>query len=121
MFDNLKNLAGALGQAKQLREKYQQLLEELERRTVEGEAGAGAVRVVVNGKFEVLRVHLDRPLLRSLTGAGDDADDELIEDLIAASVNAALAKARELVQQQMSQLTGGLNIPGMESLLGPGD
>jgi len=118
MFDNLKGMASVLGQAKELKEKMEQLQAELGRRTVEADAGAGAVRVVANGKLEIVSVRLDTPMLASLVGQGDEADQEMIEELLAAATNAALDKARELIQQEMSRLTGGLNIPGLGGLAG---
>lgn len=133
MFDNLKNLGSLMAQAGQLREKFEQLQNELANKTVEGDAGAGAVRVVMNGKFEVLSVRLDRPLLAVLTGAvgaggesGTTASDgsgsaagdtQMIEELIAAAFNAAALKAQQLVKQEMAGLTGGMNLPGLSQLL----
>ena len=123
MFDNIKNMMSMMGQAKQMREKFAQLQEELGRKTVEGEAGAGAVRVKVNGRFEVIDMHLDRAMLLTLAspvdGSGPSDDDlKMIEDLIAAATNVALAKARDLVQQEFANATGGLNIPGLDKLMG---
>jgi nucleoid-associated protein EbfC len=91
---------------------------ELARKTVEADSGAGAVRVVMNGRLEVVSVKLDRPLLAVLAGEGQDADQQMIEDLIAAAVNAALQKAQLLVREEMGRLTGDLNLPGMDKLLG---
>ncbi len=126
MLDNLKNLWSMMGQAKQMKEKFTQMQEELGRKVVDGEAGAGAVRVRVNGRLEVISVTLDRPMLLALTAPEDEAsrgpsesDLKLVEDLIAAAVNAAMSKAREMIQQEMQQLTGGLNIPGLDKLMGP--
>ncbi len=123
MFDNIKNMMSMMGQAKQMRERFAQLQEELGRKTVEGEAGAGAVRVKINGRFEVIDLHLDRAMLLTLALPGDGAgpgDDDLqmIQDLIASAMNAALAKARDLVQQEFAAATGGLNIPGLDKLMG---
>jgi|GEM_PF-41403 len=127
MFDNIKNMMSMMGQAKEMREKFAKLQEELGRKVVEGEAGAGAVRVKVNGRFEVVEMHLDRAMLLTLAmpgdgdggGAGPSDDDLLmIEDLIAAATNAALAKARDLVQQEFTSATGGMNIPGLDKLMG---
>jgi DNA-binding YbaB/EbfC family protein len=117
MFDNLKNLAGIVGQARQMREKLEELQAELARKTVEADSGAGAVRVVMNGRFEVLSVKLDRPLLAVLAGAGPEADQQMIEELIAAAVNAAMAKAQDLARQEMAQMTG-LDLPGLGVLPG---
>jgi len=56
--------------------------------------------------------------LASLAGQGSDADAQMVEDLIAAAINAALQKAQEMTKQEMAKLTGGINIPGLEGLLG---
>ena len=116
-FKNLKGLAGLMGNTKELREKFEQLQAELARKTVEADAGAGAVRVVVNGKLEILRVHLDRPLLAALVGEGENADAQMIEDLIAAAINAGMKKAQELAREEVAKITGGLNIPGLSGML----
>jgi len=130
MFDNIKNLAGLMGQMGEMRARAEKMQEELGRRTVEGDAGAGAVRVVMNGRMEVLSVRLDRPMLASLAADGDnsggnsggnfggEADQRVIEDLIAAAFNDASMKARDLMQEEMSKATGGLNIPGLDKMLG---
>jgi len=107
-----------LGQAKQMKQAFEQLQSQLAHKTVQADAGAGAVRVVANGQLEIVSIHLDRPLLAALVGQGPDTDQQMVEDLIAAAVNAALAKARTLVQQEMSRLTGPINIPGIEKMLG---
>lgn len=124
MFDNLKNMASMLGQAKDLKKKLEAIQEELGRKRVEGEAGAGAVRVVVNGRFEVLGVHLDKAMLQTFItpseGEASDEDLSMIEDLIAAAMNQAMAKARNLVQSAFSDMTGGMNLPGMDKLMGGG-
>ncbi len=118
MFDNFKNLASLMSQAGQLKEKLADVQEQLALKTVEADAGAGAVRVVMNGKFEVQRVELDRSMLRTLAGEGEAADQQMIEELIAAAVNAAGARVREMIQQEFAGLTGGLNLPGLDGLLG---
>ena len=118
MWDNLKNLPDLMGQAKELKGRMEQLQDDLTRQTVEADAGAGAVRVTVNGKLEVSSVRFDQLLLISLAGEGSDMDQQMVEDLTAAAINAALHKARELAQQEMGKLTGGLNIPGLEKLIG---
>ena len=82
------------------------------------EQPGNAVRVVANGKFEIVSVRLDRPLLGSLVGNATDLDQQVIEDLIASAVNAALAKAKEMVREEATRLTGGINIPGLDKLIG---
>jgi len=123
MFEGIKNIMAMAGQAKQLREKIAQLQDDLGRKIVEGESGAGAVRVTINGKFEVVALHLDRAMLLTLAMPGDgagptDSDLKMIEDLIAAAINAALAKAREMVRQEFASAAGGLNIPGLDKMMG---
>ena len=118
MFENFKNMASMLGQAKQVQEKFEAMQQELATKTVEADAGAGAVRVVANGKLEIQRIHLDRAMLQTLAADGDDLDQRMIEDLIAAATNAALSKARDLIQQECSRMAGGLNLPAMADILG---
>lgn len=118
MFENLKDFAGMMGQAKQLQEKAEQLKDELANRTVEADAGAGAVRVVMNGRFELVRVRFDRAMLTTLMGEGDAADHAMVEELTASAVNAAVAKAQGVIRDELAKLTGGMKIPGLEKMLG---
>ena len=118
MFDNIKNMASLLGQAKQFQENLESVQKELARKTVEADAGAGAVRVVVNGGLEIVSVHLDRPMLATLAGSGPDTDQRMVEDLIAAATNAALTKAREMIQQEVSRSAGGMDMSGLGQMLG---
>lgn len=118
MFGNLKQFASMMGNAKEMQEKAEQIQAELARRTVEGDAGAGAVRVTVNGKMEVKRVEFDRPLLLALTATDEGADQAMVEELIAAATNDALAKARQLMEEEMAKLTGGMDIEAIQKMLG---
>jgi len=124
IFEALKNVAklkDVLRDAEGMREQVEKMNEELTARTVEGDAGAGAVRVVMNGKMDVLRVRLDRPLLAALTSAGDETDQAMIEELLAAAFNAASSKVRQAVGEEMQRMTGGLNLPpGVGQLFGAG-
>lgn len=121
MFDqmkNLKQLAGLLGNAGEMREKMQQMQEELGKMTAEADAGAGAVRVVVNGKMQVLKVELDRAMITALAGEGSDADKQMIEELIVSATNEAFSRVQELARQEMAKLTGGMDLPGLEGMMG---
>ncbi|MEM9883957.1 MAG: YbaB/EbfC family nucleoid-associated protein [Planctomycetota bacterium] len=124
MFDQmkaLKQIAGLMGNAGELKQKFEAMQAELARKTVEADAGAGAVRVTVNGQFRVVSVKLDPTLVVALVGGGggaQDADREMVEELITSATNAALASAQEMVKDQMATLTGGLNLPGMDQLMG---
>ena len=117
MFGNMKNLGSLMAQAGQFREKAEEMKRELEHKTVEGEAGGGAVRVVMNGRAQVRRVEMDRNLILGL--AGESAEDkEIVEELTAAAFNDGLNKVQELVSEEMQKLTGGLDIPGLSGMLG---
>lgn len=121
MFDQLKNiksLTGLMGNAGELREKMEKLQADLARLTAEAEAGAGAVRVVVNGKLQVLSVSLDPVMTTALAGEGPDTDRAMIEELIVSATNEALKRAQDLVRQEMTKLTGGMDLPGLDGLLG---
>lgn len=122
MFDQLKNLkalSGLMGNMPEIKRRMEEMQAELARRTVEGEAGAGAVRVTVNGKLEVLNVQLDPAMIATLAGEGSDADRGMIEELIVSAANDAMRRAQELVKEEMSKAAGGLNLPGMDGLLPP--
>jgi DNA-binding YbaB/EbfC family protein len=87
-------------QAQRLQGEVQRKQAELANREVEGEAGAGLCKAVANGRGEILRVKLDPKI--------DLGDRALLEDLVTAAVNAALTKSRELQQQELAGLAGGL-------------
>jgi nucleoid-associated protein EbfC len=116
MFDQLKTLTSLMKNASALRERAEQFKAELERKWVEGESGGGAVRVTLNGKGRTLRVEIDQPLMTGL--AGDDKT--MVEELIAAAFNNAHDKLQELVAEELRKASGGLNLPGIEGLLGQG-
>ncbi len=91
-------------QARQLQEKLAKAQEELAHSTVEASSGGGAVTVVVNGQQQVQSVKI----------APEAAEDiEMLEDLVLTAVNEALRKSQELAASRLSQITGGLNIPGL--------
>lgn len=91
-------------QAQRQMAQLQKIQEELESATVTGTAGGGAVSVVMTGK----------QMVESVTIEPEAAEDvELLQDLIAAAVNDAVAKAQELAAAKMGAITGGMNIPGL--------
>ncbi len=95
-----------LKQAQQLQRRMMELQEELESATVEATAGGGVVRVVVTGKMQLASIAIDPEVV--------SADDvEMLQDLVLAAVNEGLDKAQNMASSKMSQLTGGLNIPGL--------
>jgi DNA-binding YbaB/EbfC family protein len=93
-----------LAQARQMQERMQTLQRELAARRVEGSAGGGMVVAVATGDLRILEIRIEP----SLVQGGDHA---MLQDLCAAAVNAALASAQRLVQEEMGRLSGGLGIP----------
>lgn len=120
MFDKFKNLASMMGQAGELRQRMEQMQAELAAKTVEADAGAGAVRVVMNGKFEVMAVRMDPIMIATLSAGDAEADRQMVEELVAAAFNAALARAQDMIKSEMSQLTGGMDLSGLDEMLGGG-
>ncbi|MEM6504187.1 MAG: YbaB/EbfC family nucleoid-associated protein, partial [Planctomycetota bacterium] len=86
---------------------------DLAAKTVQAESGAGAVRVTMNGKFEVVQVEVDPAMITTLAGAGTDADRQMVEELIASAMNAAVSKVQDLLKDTIGEATGGLNLPGL--------
>ena len=113
MFNNLGNLADLMRNAGKIRESVEKATEALGQLEVEGTAGGGVVSAKVNGKMELLSVRIEPKLLT-------DGDTELLEDLVTAAVNQALTKAREAAAQSISSIAGGLPIPGLSGMFGPG-
>jgi nucleoid-associated protein EbfC len=114
MFEQMKNLASIMKNAGAIRERVEKFKAEMERLTVEGESGGGAVRVMLNGKSRCLRVDIDQPLMAGL--AGDDKT--MVEELISAAFNDAHDKLQRLVQEEIRKAAGGLDLPGLEGMLG---
>lgn len=99
----MTDIAGLMQQAKKMQEQMQKAQEELANLECTGEAGAGLVKVTINGKHEVKNVDIDQSLL--------EEDKGIVEDLIAAAMNAAVRKVAENNQNQLSGMTAGLNLP----------
>ena len=93
-------------QAQQLQKKMEELQKEVEDSTVVATAGGGVVSVVANGKMLVESISIDPEVV-----SPDDV--EMLEDLVTAAVNEALAKAQDMANAKMSELTGGLNVTGL--------
>jgi DNA-binding YbaB/EbfC family protein len=101
-------MKGAMGnlmkQAQKMQEDMQKAQEEVANMEVEGQAGGGMVKVVMNGRHEIRKVSLDDSLMSD--------DKEMIEDLLAAAVNDAVRRVEQQTQEKMSGITAGLNLPG---------
>ncbi len=101
-----KGMGDMMKQVQKMQRKLAELQEELENLTVEGSSGGGMVKVVMNGKGDLMEIKIDPQ-------AVDPDDIEMLEDLVLAAVNQAKEESAKLQQEEMSKLTGGLNIPGM--------
>ena len=95
-----------LRQAQELQQRLAKAQEALEKETVEGTSGGGAVKVVVNGKQKAQSVKI-------AAEAVDPQDVGMLEDLVLAAINDAMDKAQELAAKRMSAITGGMKIPGL--------
>jgi DNA-binding YbaB/EbfC family protein len=92
--------------AQQMQQEMLRIQTELEAATVSGTAGGGVVSATVTGKQELVSLTID-------PSAVDPADVEMLQDLVVAAVNDALRASRDLAEQKMSAVTGGLRLPGM--------
>ena len=101
-----KGLGDLMKQMQAMQAKMEQMQEELAEKRVEGTAGGGMVRVVANGKQEILEIKIDPEVV-------NPDDVAMLEELILAAVNQAKEKAAEIQMQGLSGLTGGLKIPGL--------
>jgi DNA-binding YbaB/EbfC family protein len=105
VFKGLANLGALLKQAHQIGGQMNQLTEEMRQRRVMGTAGGGMVEIEVNGLMEALKCRIDPQLFAQ-------NDRELIEDLVVAAMNQAIAKGKQMHAESIRELTGGLPLPG---------
>ena len=96
-------LGGLMKQAQMMQENMKKAQEQLAQMEVEGQAGAGMVKVVMTGRHDVKRVTIDPSLM------SDDKD--MLEDLVAAAVNDAVRKIEATTQEKMGALTSGMGLP----------
>ncbi|HVM29808.1 MAG TPA: YbaB/EbfC family nucleoid-associated protein [Candidatus Limnocylindrales bacterium] len=90
--------------AQQMQAEMARVQAELEELTQEGTAGGGAVRAVVNGRQELVELHIDRDVV-------DPNDVEMLQDLVTAAVNDGLRLVKQTAEEKMSRVTGGLSLP----------
>ena len=95
-------LAGLMKQAQAMQENMKKAQDQLALMEVEGQAGAGMVKVVMTGAHEVRRVSIDPSVMD---------DREMLEDLIAAALNDAVRRGEALTKEKMAGFTSGLNLP----------
>lgn len=99
----MKGIQDLMKQAQKMQENMQRMQEEAAKAEVTGEAGAGLVQVIMNGRHDVRKVTIDAALMTE--------EKELLEDLLAAAVNDAVRKVEKHSQDKMAQLTSGMNLP----------
>ena len=102
------DLTSMMKQARKIQEQVQGLQDELANKTVEATAGGGMVRAVANGRQEIISVQIAPEIV-----SPDDV--AMLEDLVSAAVNEALRSARALMQEEMTKITGGIRIPGINA------
>ncbi|PKL48006.1 MAG: YbaB/EbfC family nucleoid-associated protein [Candidatus Riflebacteria bacterium HGW-Riflebacteria-2] len=100
------NMQSLMKQAQKMQEKMQKAQEEMKDKTVEATVGGGIVKVVFNGAQEMVSIEINKD-------AVDPDDVETLQDLVLSAVNAGLTKSKEMAQEEMGSITGGMNIPGM--------
>ncbi len=102
----MKGMGNMMKQAQKLQTKMLKLQEELAGKSVEATSGGGMIKVVANGRQQILSIQIEKEVV-------DPDDVEMLQDLMLAAVNDALAKAQDMVSGEMGKLTGGMNIPGL--------
>lgn len=105
MFGNKAQMQNMLKKAKKMQEELQKKQEELKKQTVDVSVGGDAVSLTMNGEKQITALKIAKDAI-------DPEDPEMLEDLITTAVNEAGKKADEMVQKSMSQVTGGLGLPG---------
>jgi DNA-binding YbaB/EbfC family protein len=96
-----------LKQAQELQEKIKRMQEDLVNKRAEGSSGGDMVKATVNGKHELVNIHIAREVV-------NPDDIEMLEDLVVAAVTDAMHRMDEVIKAEMAKVTGGLNIPGLE-------
>ena len=99
----MKNLAGLMKQAQQMQDNMKRMQEELATVEVEGQSGAGMVKVTMTCRYDVKRISIDPSVISD--------DKEMLEDLVAAAVNDAVKRVEAATQEKMSGFTAGLGLP----------
>ncbi|ODC03894.1 nucleoid-associated protein [Terasakiispira papahanaumokuakeensis] len=96
-------MGNIMKQAQEMQEKMQKMQEEAANVTVDGESGAGMVKVTMTGRHDVRKVDIDESLMSE--------DKDMLEDLLAAAVNDAVRKVEQASKDKMEELTQGMPLP----------
>jgi DNA-binding YbaB/EbfC family protein len=102
----MKGLNDMLKQLREAQSRMEQVQQGLASKEIEASAGGGMVKVVMNGRHEIISIKIEPKVV-------DPADVEMLEDLVAAAVNDACSRVDEMVRTEMSQVAGGLAMPGL--------
>ncbi len=102
----MKGIGDLFKQAQDLQERLQRVQAEAAERTVDASAGGGMVKATVNGRLELVSLHIEPSVLQG-------GDVEMLQDLVIAAVNQAVRGAQQQMADEMSKLTGGLKLPGL--------
>jgi len=102
----MKGMGDMMKQAQKLQARMLKIQEELAEKTVESAAGGGMIKVVANGRQQIVSIRIEKEVVNS-------EDVEMLQDMVLAAVNDALTKSQEMVAAEMGKLTGGLKLPGL--------
>jgi nucleoid-associated protein EbfC len=105
----MPDIEGLMQAAQRLQGDVARMQEELAKKTVDASAGGGMVTATVNGTYDLVSLVIDKQVI-------DPNDASMLQDLVVAAVNQAIAKMRALAQTEMAKLTGGLNLPGLPGM-----
>lgn len=106
----MSKMASMMQQVQKMQSDMKRLQKELENKTVEASSGGGMVKVIFDGKQYLREIKIEKQVV-------NPEDLEMLEDLVLAAVNEGLKKSQDMVSSEMSKLTGGLNIPGLNGLM----
>lgn len=106
-----KMIGDLMKHAQKMQQEMGKIQEESKKKTVEATAGGGMVTVTANGAMEIISINIERDVV-------NPDDIEMLQDLISAAVNEALRRAQQMVSDDMSKISGGMNIPGLGNMFG---
>lgn len=93
-------------QAQEMQRKMEAIKEELAQKEIKVSSGGGMVELVINGQQEIKEIHIEQDII-------DPEDKQMLEDLILAAVNEAIRQSKEMLNEEIMKITGGMNLPGL--------